>query len=141
MHGRLGARGLGIATWLISLAACSSSSTTCICDVALGSERRVLACGQSACLAGVTVSCIQKDTSVQRGACTAPPTPPPSDSATTAPPTNADFGASCQDLQSFCELSCAAPASALADCLATASAGDPAACEGWVIGSGVACHP
>ncbi len=128
MHGRLGARGLGIATWLISLAACSSSSTTCICDVALGSERRVLACGQSACLAGVTVSCIQKDTSVQRGACT-------------APPTNADFGASCQDLQSFCELSCAAPASALADCLATASAGDPAACEGWVIGSGVACHP
>jgi hypothetical protein len=117
------------------------SSTDCTCTVERGGERRVLACGENACVGGVTLACGDDEQVLQRGACTEEnPPPPPStspDSGGTPPPVDT----SCDDLRTFCSSSCNRPASTAADCVSVANAGDPQACASWRATSSVVCRP
>jgi hypothetical protein len=119
--------------------ACSASQDNCTCLVENNGQRRTLACDEIACVGGITIACRGQGQSEQRGACTdAPPAPPAStdpDSGASAPPPDP----SCDDLRTFCSVSCATPASESADCQSTASAGDPAACAQWQAANGVLC--
>lgn len=127
---------------LVALAiACKGSTTDCNCPVEQNGERRTLACGETACVGGVTVACGGDQTVATRGACTEQQTPPPppagGDAGGTPPPPDT----SCDDLRAFCTSSCNAPAGAASDCLSTASAGDPTACKNWQSANSVLCRP
>src|SRR5206468_10326511 len=65
--------------------ACRASTTDCNCPVEQNGERRTLACGETACVGGVTVACGSDQAVVSRGACTEQQTPPP-------PPAGGDAG-------------------------------------------------
>jgi hypothetical protein len=118
---------------------CGSSATDCTCSVRVGSEPRALACGETACINGTSVSCIRKDESVQRGACTTPPPSSPPDAGAMPPDFEPDRR--CDELLTFCNVGCQAPASAAAECQATASTGDANACDTFRFTRGITCRP
>ena len=122
----------------IAIAGCTSASPDCTCAVERNGERATLACGQTACVGGVTLSCRAKDAVDQAGACTSPPpqNDPDAGGGVEPPPDR-----SCDDLASFCGSSCTRPATIAADCQSTASAGDPQACASWQTANGALCKP
>jgi hypothetical protein len=128
--------------WLsCSLFGCSTNHGDCSCNVDTATDRRALACGTSACIAGVLFVCVNQAEIVQRGTCTAPA---PSDSNDMpAGPSSATPGTDtgCSDLQSYCTSSCQSPATTAADCQATAAAQDGDACRQWLVTSGALCRP
>ena len=50
-------------------------------------------------------------------------------------------GAACQDLAFYCGSQCTRPATAAADCEATAGAGDDTRCAAWSVINGLLCRP
>lgn len=138
---RLHARWLTL--WLGALApACSTHPDDCSCSIEVATERRSLACGASACVDGVLLACVNQAEIAQRGACS-PGKPSVSmdqpsmpDTEQTTPPDT-----SCAELATYCGSSCRSPASASADCQATASAQDADACRQWLLVNGVLCRP
>src|SRR5262245_13590616 len=118
---------LAVLGWLLIQAGCSSSNTTCTCTVQNGGMRRTIACGDSACIDGTTTVCTEQGKTVLRDACSAPPTASEVDSGGPMPVEDAGSRHFCDDLSSFCDTSCGTPASAAADCRATATSGDEAA--------------
>src|SRR6478752_3546363 len=138
--------------WLCSLwltpialtiwAACSTDRPDCGCVVQQGVERRSVACGQSACIAGRLESCTETAEIIERGACStgAVPSGEPDAGTTPAMPSDPNSGA-CLQLTSFCSTSCNSPAATAADCQATASAGNDDACQQWSLASAVLCRP
>lgn len=120
--------------------ACTSGNDDCTCAVENAGVRRTLVCGETSCVAGLTLACVEKDDSVPRGACTeAPPAPTATsvpDAGTTQPPDT-----SCDDLRAYCSSSCSKPATVSADCQSTANAGDPGSCAAWQSTNGVLCRP
>ncbi|WP_394850000.1 hypothetical protein LZC95_21395 [Pendulispora brunnea] len=123
------------------LGACSSSNTDCTCAAEYNGQRRTLACGETACVGGVTIACGEKSQIVQGGACTVTSPPPESPGFDAGGNPNPTPDRSCDDLRTYCSTSCSSPASVAADCLATASAGDPPSCATWPLTNGVVCRP
>jgi hypothetical protein len=121
---------------------CGTAQPDCGCVVQKGAERRSLACGQSACVAGSLENCSETGQIVERGACNnAPPSMDETDAGTaTGSPSNTPDH-SCDDLLSYCNSSCHSPTSASTDCQNTASSGDSAACQQWQQTNGVLCRP
>lgn len=140
-------RSLGIGSLALALfggaLGCSTTKADCACVVEKGNERRSVACGQSACVAGTLEICGETGQIVERGACSAAPPstdqPDTGGSSATAPGVPPDH--SCDDLLSFCSSSCNSPTAASTDCQNTASSGDSAACAQWQQTSGVLCRP
>jgi hypothetical protein len=135
-------RSLSVAITLGAVLACSTGKPDCGCLVQQGAERRSIACGQSACVAGRLESCSETAEIFERGACTSPsPKPEAADAGTTPdePSRPADDG--CLELSNYCSSSCRAPAATAADCLATANAGNGDACRQWSLASAVLCRP
>ncbi|WP_394828076.1 hypothetical protein [Pendulispora albinea] len=124
-----------------TLGACTSSNTDCTCTAEYAGQRRTLACGETACVGGTTVTCGDKDQLALGGACTvtAPPPEGPGFDAGGNPTPPPDR--SCDDLRTYCSTSCTNPASVSADCQATASAGNPESCATWTLTNGVVCRP
>jgi len=129
---------LGVAG-LLGAVACSSTKDTCSCVVELGNERRTLACGDNACISGMTVSCVDDERTLERGSCSAAPAA--SGAPTESPTSPAAPDDSCANLQVFCDASCLGPATVAADCTATASAGDAPSCAAWQLVNGALCQP
>jgi hypothetical protein len=119
--------------------ACSSSDTDCICSADNGGQHRTLACGERACVGGVSASCAAKDQLVRGGDCVVPPETSEDGGTVTEEPPPVDT--SCDDLLTFCSTSCNAPAAVAADCLSTGSSGDPNLCAQWSVANGALCSP
>lgn len=119
--------------------ACSSSRTDCTCSFDNGGQHRTLACGEHACVGGVSASCAAKDAVVRGGDCVAPPAMSEDAGSVTEQPPPVDT--SCDDLLTFCSTSCGSPASVATDCLTTASSGDPNLCAEWSVANGALCSP
>jgi hypothetical protein len=120
----------------------SSHHTDCTCLVDINGARRTLVCGETACVGGVTASCIDEDSSVERGACTpALAASPEVDAGVAEEQPDAGPDRSCDDLLTYCNTNCSGPASAATDCLTSASTGDAAACAAWPLERGLLCHP
>jgi len=138
-------RSLG--TWSFAFGALFASALgcgtkpDCGCVVEKGNERRSVACGQSACVAGTLEICGETGQIVERGSCNAAPpaTDQPETGGSTASSSPPDH--SCDDLLTFCSSSCNSPTSASTDCQNTASSGDNNACAQWQQTSGVLCRP
>jgi hypothetical protein len=141
MRSAFRARWLGFAIWFLGPAACSSPDTDCTCAVENNGQRRTIVCGESACVGGTTLTCTDRNQSVKRSACVAPAAGRGFDAGATTPGQNPTPDHSCDDLLTFCNTNCGSPASVSADCLTTASSGDPAACAAWQLSNGVLCHP
>jgi hypothetical protein len=118
--------------------ACSASNTDCTCSFDNGGQHRTLACGEHACVGGVSASCAAKNQLIFGGDCVAPPEML-EDAGTVSeePPVDP----SCENLLLFCSTSCNAPPATAADCLTTASSGDPELCAQWSIANGALCSP
>jgi hypothetical protein len=131
---------LALAPLFFALLGCSGSHTDCTCSVDEGDQHRTLACGEHGCVGGTTVTCVDKEQSVRGGECVAPPTDTGDMGGVTPPPTPGQ-DSSCDDLLAFCNASCNEPDSAAADCLTTASSGDPALCAEWSLANSALCSP
>jgi hypothetical protein len=119
--------------------ACSASRTDCTCAFDNGGQHRTLACGEHACVGGVSASCAAKDELVRGGDCAAPPEVPADGGGVSEEPPPVDT--SCDELLTFCATSCTAPAVVAADCLTTASSGAPELCAQWSVANGALCSP
>lgn len=130
-------------TALCALVACGTREPDCGCTVQVGSERRTIGCGESACIASSLQYCQNAAEIVDRGACSVTSNGGQSNQAgtsSTAPPDMPEPHA-CDDLLTYCSTSCSSPPTASADCQATAGLGDDDACERWLLTNGILCHP
>ncbi len=130
-----------LAAW-VATAGCSTANPDCGCVVERGAERRNLACGQSACVAGRIESCDKTGQIAERGSCSSTANnvdEPDAGTPTTDPNPTPDQR--CQDLLGYCNASCTSPAAVSTDCQTTAIAGDADACQQWPLVNGVLCHP
>jgi hypothetical protein len=125
---------------MLAAVGCARSNDTCTCVVDNSGERRTLACGETSCIAGLLVACVDEESTAVRGSCTGTSAPPP-------PPITLDAGVilppdtSCDDLRIFCSTNCSTPATVAADCQTTASTGDPPTCASWQLTSRLLCRP
>lgn len=112
----------------------------CTCTVDQNTDRRVLACATTGCVGGLEFTCIDGKAQQTGSTCTQQP-PAAVDATAPAPPDATPADTSCDDLRSFCSSSCARPATVAADCLSTASSGDPQQCAAWRATNGTLCRP
>ena len=126
-----------LVAFVLAAANCHAKND-CTCTVDQSTDRRVLACGTTACVGGLEFTCTDGQAR-QTGATCTPPAPV--DAAPPAPPDATPPDTSCEDLRSFCSASCARPATVAADCLSTASSGDPQQCAAWRATNGTLCRP
>lgn len=126
-----------------TLGACGTKEPDCGCSAQVGSERRVLACGESACVANILQYCEKSAQIIERGACSITSnggSAAQGGSVGSAPPDDPAPHA-CDDLRIYCSSSCSSPPAPSTDCQTTASAGDDDACQRWPLTNGILCHP
>ncbi len=132
---------VALAVALAASLGCSTAQPDCGCVVERGAERKSLACGQSACIAGRVESCSKKAEIIEGSTCSASTPNDETDAGTSTSGPNPTEQQACSDLLTFCNSSCASPPATSTDCQNTANAGDEAACERWQLANGVLCHP
>ena len=129
-----------VVSYVAILSCCSSPTSDCTCLVDNNGERRTLACGETACVGGTSIACVDKEKVVLQGGCIVvlpPPEPEGTPDSGAPPPPDP----SCDDLRAFCNSSCNNPASVAADCQSVASAGNPQSCASWQSTNSALCKP